>query len=511
MKRRLLPIALLTALAAPASAQAPAELAPIDTEVYVHIEGFNDWIGVIAEGPRGEEKRDALEDSPQWQTLLALLEMDTDTFLATYFGGDVVIFGPEAQENGPGVIFTQVAPGDAEFARERLFLEAVANVGDATLYRTADGGGFIAIADGWVGLCGVHAGDYMVAVLEGLGDAESLADSPSYTHWTGLLPDERTITMFVNGGVDESHALGVTRVGNGMDVAYFGKSAGFDVLLSMLGETAVADFGPLPSSTIAAASFNLVSAGDAAQQAELMDGLNMLATPASFTDDILPMLGTPTVLFVGSVSGDSVEPAVGLDLPVLGLAVKMDDDAVASDLTGMMDKTMLLMNLATAEWGVDPIRFERGSYEDSRYHVAHIGKPLAQQSGWPELEPMQVVYGQVGDFYVVCTQELFFRQCVDAERAGVPFRMRLEGPVHELAETPILAVTFRPDGYADLLRTWQGFVADEGIGLGLDVPVIGAELGEAIQVLEQYSLMKMQLWRGEDDLVVGRIQITAPF
>lgn len=514
MKRPLLSLLLLAALTSPglpAAAQAPAELAPIDTEVYVHIEGFNDWVGVIEEGPRGLDAVDQVEDSPQWQLLLALFEMDTDTFLATYFGGDVVIFGPEAQENGQGVIFTQVAPADAEFARERLFLEPVANIGDATLYRTADGGGFIAITDGWVGLCGLEAAEYMMFVLEGLGDNESLADAPGYAHWTGLLPEERTITMFVNGGEEESHALGVTRVGNGMDVAYFGRSAGFDELLSMLGETSIADFGPLPRSTIAAASFNLVSTGDAAQQAELMDGLNMLAAPASFTDDILPMLGTPTVLFVGSVSGDAVEPAVGLDLPVLGLAVKMDDDAVANDLTGMMDKTMLLMNLATAEWGVDPIRFERGSYEGSRYHIAHIGKPMAQQSGWPELEPMQVVYGQVGDYYLVCTQELFFRQCVDAERAGVPFQMQLEGPVHELAKTPILAVTFRPDGYADLLRTWQGFVQNEGPALGLDVPVIGAELGDAIRVLEQYSLMKMQLWRGENDLVVGRIQITAPF
>ncbi|MEM9414172.1 MAG: hypothetical protein AAGA29_01685 [Planctomycetota bacterium] len=510
MNRLLLPIILLTALASPATAQAPAELAPADTQVYLHIDGFNDWLGTLAEGPRGEAMLDKIENAPQWQTLLTLLEMDMDTFLATYFGGDVVLFGPQAQENSSGIVFTQVANNDAAFACDRLFLEAIETIGDATLYRTADGGGCIAITNGWVGLCDIQDLAYMRDVLAGLGDESSLASTTGYAHWTGLLPVERTITMYIAAGEDESHAMGVTRVGNGMDVAYFGKSAGFEELLSMLGETEVADFGPLPATTLAAATFNLV-APDSVETPELMAGLNMLAAPASFTEDILPKLGTPTVLFMGSVDGGETEPAVGLDVPVVGLAVKMDDPQVANDLTAMMDKTMLLANLATAQWGVDPIDFERNTYTDSSYRVAHIGKPLAQQSGWPELEAVQMVYGQVGDYYVVCTQELFFQQCVDAEQAGEPFQMRLEGPVHELAQTPILAVTVRPDGFADLLRTWRSFIEDEGPALGIDVPVVGGELGEMIQMLDQYSLMKMQLWRGEDDLVVGRIQITAPF
>ncbi|MFI4860706.1 MAG: hypothetical protein ACIAXF_08505 [Phycisphaerales bacterium JB063] len=510
MKRLLLPIMLLAIFALPAPAQSPAELAPADTQVYLHIDGFNDWLGVVTQGPRGAEMLEALEDSPRWQGLLALLEMDSPTFFATYFGGDVVLFAPQAQPDGHGVMFTQVALLDAQHAVDRLFLEAIDTIGDTTLYRTADGNGCIAVTDGWVGLCDLQALDYMRSVVAGLEDADSLADTAGYAHWTGLLPVERTITAYVAAGANESHALGVTRVGNGMDVAYFGKSAGFEQVLEMLGETEVADFGPLPAATLAAATFNLV-APDNVELPELMMGLNILAAPASFTDDILPKLGTPTVLFMGSVSGDAVEPAVGLDVPVLGMAVKMDDVLVANDLTGMMDKTMLLANLATAQWGVDPIQFERNTYLDSTYRVAHVGVPLAQQSGWPELEAVQVVYGQVGEYYVVCTQEHFFQQCIDAERAGVPFQMQLEGPVHERAKTPILAVTVRPDGIADLLRTWRSFVEDEGPELGIDVPVVGGELGEMIQILDQYSLMKMQLWRGEDDLVVGRIQITAPF
>ena len=510
MKRLLLPLLFLALLASPIRAQSPVELAPVDTQVYIHVEDFNDWIGFFTEGPRGQAMLDNLEASPQWQVLLALLEMDTATFLATYFGGDVVIFGPQAQENGQGVVFTQVAPDDAQHARENLFLDAVENIGDATLYRTADGGGYIAITDGWVGLCDQQSLEYMRTVLEGLGDAESLADTEGYAHWTGLLPHERTITMYIAGGENETHALGVTRIDHGMDIAYFGKSAGFDPLLAMLGQTDVAGFAPLPASTLAAATFNLI-APDNAQTSELMDGLMMLAAPASFTEDILPKLGTPTVLFLGAISGDDVEPNVDLDIPVVGLALKMEDDTVADDLTAMMDKTMLLANLATAQWGVDPIAFERNTYNNTDYRVAHIGKPLAQQSGWPELEVVQVVYGQVGDFYIVCSQEIFFRQCVDAQQNGQPFQMQLEGPVHERAQTPILAITARPDGIADLLRTWQSFIEAQGPELGLNVPAVGLELGEAIQVLEQYSLIKAQLWRGEDNLVIGRIQITSPF
>lgn len=509
MKRLHRHLLLITALAWPAAlarAQAPAELAPADTQVYLHIADFDTWFDRFTQGPSGQATREEMEQSPQWQVLLALLEMDSETFFATYFGGDVVVFASKAEENAGGVIFSRVELADAEHARDRLFLEAAGRVGAASLYQTADGGGYVAILPGWVALCDAAQLDDLRSVLEGLGDDSSLATTAAFTQWTRLLPDDRGITVYLTTGGDETHALGVSAVDDGLDIAYFGASPAFDELLAMLGESPVADFGPLPADTLAAAAFTLAAPGNA--DAELLAGLDMLAAPASFVGDILPKLGGPSVVFMGAPHGDADD----LSAPVFGMALRMDDDTVADELNAMMDKTMLLANLATLEWETDPVRFHRGEYLGHAYRVADIGTPLAQHTGWPELGAVKVVYGRVGDYFLVCTEEPFFQQCVDAHRGEAPLRARFDGPIHDRATTPILSIAMQPEGLADMMRTWQQVLGNEGLGLELelDVPLVQSELGQNIELLDQFDAMTMQLWRGDDGLVAARIVMTTP-
>jgi len=501
---------LLAAIAwptAPARAQSPAELAPADTQVYLHIADFDVWFDRFTQGPSGQATRAEMEQSPQWQVLLALLEMDSETFFATYFGGDVVIFAPEAREDAGGFIFSRVELADAEHARDRLFLEPAGAVGDAALYQTADGGGYVAILPGWVALCDAAQLDDLRAALDGLGGGDRLASHADFAEWTGMLPDDRGITVYLAAGEHETHALGITAADAGLDIAYFGASPAFDELLAMLGESPAADFGPLPADTLAAAAFTLAAPGNTGDD-ELLAGLDMLAAPASFVGDILPKLGGPSVVFMGDAGADADEPG----LPVLGMALRMDDDTVADDLNAMMDKTMLLANLATLQWETDPVRFNRGEYLGNSYRVADIGGPLAQHTGWPEFASVKVVYGRVGDYFMVCTDEPFFKQCVDTHRGEAPLHARFAGPVHDRAATPILSIAMQPEGLADMMRTWQQVLGNEGLGLNLelDVPLVQSELGQNIQLLDQFDAMTMQVWRGDDGLVAARILMTTP-
>ena len=50
----------------------------------------------------------------------------------------------------------------------------------------------------------------------------------------------------------------------------------------------------------------------------------------------------------------------------------------------------------------------------------------------------------------------------------------------------------------------------EAIADGQDMPIQTEHAKDVVRMLQQYSLVKMQVWTGEDGLVLGRAQLTAP-
>ncbi len=498
------------ALAGPASAQSPAELAPADTAVFVHISEPADWFGDLTQGPLGEKFRDQVETAEGSGDLLAALGMNLNEFMDAYFGGDVVLLSPGGDDD-IGVLFTKVADDQRDHAIDSLFLKRNGEIAGNAMYVGPDGDGVFVMTDDWVAMCDLNSVEYLTSVLSQADGAPRLADTDFYRKWTRELPGERAMTALVYESEDAQHALGVVRKGKGLDATYLGTSPDFDELMGMLGETDVAEFGPLPADTIAAVSFNLEANDEMRQQ---FAGLDPFLRGKSFVDDILPKLDPTTLLFMGSVAGDSVDPKVDVEVPVVGLALKMNDDSVATDLAGMLDIAVVFANLAIAEFQAGPVNQRTATYKGSSFQVAEVGKPIAQGIEFPELAPMQIVYGQVGDYFIVCTQEQFFKQCVDANAGGKPMRIDVEGPAHRLAKTPVLAVTARPDGFGRLLLSWVKMLDEKGLpdvlAAEVDAPVDTETLFDVVQLMQQYSLMKMQVWSGDDGLVIGRAQLTPP-
>lgn len=497
-----------------ATAQSAAQLAPADAEVFIHLDGPDEWFAALADGPMGDRLREQIETESDFGILLALLGMDFDQFMASYFGDEVVIVGPDADEDDDtGIIFTKVDQPNREHVIDSFALQRAGDIAGSPMYVSDDGNGYFIMMQDWLAFCDLASLEYLQAVLERDEIAPSLADTESYSYWTGMLPDDRAATVLILNNDEDSHALGVTRSGKLMDMTYVGRSPDFDNMMLMLGDTDTADFGPLPADTLAAISFNLKADANDQDTNELLDGLDVLAAPTSFTNDILPKLEAPTLVFLGSVAGGDI--GLEVDLPVAGFAVKMNDPTAATDLQVMMDRLVLLANLATAEWQAGPIPFRAEQYNGASMRIAEIGKPVAKFAEWPELEPVQLVYGQVGDYYVVCTQEQYFKDCVDANAGGKPLRMREEGPGHPMAVAPIMVMSARPDGFAQLLRTWLPLIEEGELPneLEMDIQAPGAlsEFREFIQLIEQYSSLKLQLWRGEDGLLIGRGQLVPPF
>lgn len=492
-----------------ARAQAPAELAPANIPLYIHVDSPAEWFVDLTQGPLGQKLRDSIETNEGSGDLLAALGMNTDQFMSAYFGSDVVILGPGQDKDG--VIFTKVSQADRAHAITSLALKRQGDIAGNPVYVGPDGGGYIVMMDKWVAMCDLSAVEFLTGILELGPNAPRLGNSERYNKWTRDLPADRAMTLLSSESADEHHAIGVIRDGKGLDATYLGTSPDFDELMSMLGETAVADFGPLPADTIGAMSFNIVANEEMKQK---FQGLDAMLGGKSFVDDVMPKLDPPTLMFMGSVKGDAVEPAVSVEIPTAGMAFRMNDDSVAADLNKMFDSVVMLSNFAIAQYKAGAIPQRDATYKNASYRVAEIGQIVAQGLDFPELAPMQIVYGQVGDYFIVCSQEVFFQQCVDAGAADKGKRIDVEGPVHRLAKTPVIAMTGRPDGLAEVIRTWGVMLQDKGLPEAVagenPAPIDFEGLFDVVTMLQQYSGAKMQVWSGDDGIVIGRAQLTAP-
>lgn len=501
-------------LQAPAWAQSPAELAPADTSVFIHINEPADWFAEMTEGPLGEKWRTMVEEAEGSGDLLAALGMNVDQFMDAYFGGDVVVLGQgdDADGNdGPGVIFTKVNQADRDHAIESLFLKKAGDIAGNPVYTGEDGDGYIVMTENWVAMCDLNSYAYLQSILTQPDNAPRLADSETYAKWTKELPEDRSMTMLAIESADSQHAMGIVRKGKGLDATYLGTSPDYDEMMAMLGETSVAEFGPLPADTISAITFNIEPTGEARAG---MDKLNMLIGGKSLVDDVLPKLDAPTVLFMGAVAGNAVNPAVSVQVPVGGMAFKMNDATVANDMDMMFDNVVMLANVAVMGFEAGLIPQRTAEYGGATFKVAEVGKPIAQGIEFPELAPMQIVYGTIDDYYVVCTQEQFFKQCVDANKAGKNMRIEIEGKPHRLAQTPVLAMNAEPDRFGSLMLSWINLLDKKGLPEAIagenPMPIQTDHARDVVRMLQQYSLVKMQVWTGEEGLVIGRAQLTAP-
>ena len=502
-------------LQARAWAQSPAELAPADTPIFIHVNELSNWFGELTDGPIGQKWRTEIQKAQGSGDLLTALGMNVDQFMDAYFGGDVVILGTgnnaEGKE-GPGAIFTKVDQADRNRAIESLGLTKVDAIAGNPVYTGADGDGYIVMTDNWVAMCDLDSYEYLQSVLTQADNAPRLADSETYMRWTKGLPADRSMTLLAIENETSQHAIGVVRKGKGMDATYLGTSPDYDDMMAILGETSVAEFGPLPAEA-SAITFNIKSSAESRTE---LDKLDLLMGGKSFVDDLLPKLDAPTVLFASSVPGNNVDPNVDVQVPVMGMAFKMNDPAAAIYLDAIFDSSVMLTNFAVVNFEAGLIPQRTSEYGGSTFKVAEIGKPLAAGVEFSEIAPIQIVYGVVGDYYIVCTQEVFFKQCVDANKAGKAMRIEIEGKPHRLAKTPVLAMNAQPDRFGSFMLSWvKLFEANKQLpqalgGQAFSDPETIEALKDVAAMFQQYALVKMQLWTGEDGIVIGRAQLTAP-
>lgn len=442
--------------ASTALAQEAARLVPASAAIYIEINDLAGLRKAWSNDPLSTFLRNNLPVPPTegFDDVQKVMGLTSDQIIDRFFGvtAALVIFKPGEEE--PGMLITRVSDADAALAIEKLQLKQVDTFGADGAYRgftSPDGKANIAIGGGWVIVSQPKHTAAARAVLE--GSKKTLADQPTFKAWTARLPaGQRAATIFVNPREDHVHVLGVYRKGRDLTLQYRGKSPELDALASHVGNGQALDLGPLPASTIAAINLNLKPvAGPGTRQ------LNRLFPGKTFDKDIAPYLAAPALFFLGEVPGDKINPNPGLSLPVVGAAIKITDPKVADDLSQAINGLIIVANFAAAKWELPLVEVKELAHSGASYRSANIGAALAKRADRDELKPVTLTYGRVGDWYIVCTHDDFFTQCIDADLDSARKLTASDAftrmPVKD-REAPVATAVLRPKALAAHIETW---------------------------------------------------------
>ncbi len=450
---------------APSQAQVGAKLAPADAGVMIQVDDLAKLRADWEKDPLVKmvlERTGIANGNEGWDLIKTVMGMDTGQILDTYFGKRIVLIAEEEGDGKPGVILSEVTPQHAQLAIERLGLIPQGKAGDFELFTTADDKGQFAFSDGWMAMCDIAHLDYMTQVLERDPQAPSLADQAEYKALVSKLPKQHSALVFVRKPAEqEVHALSLQTRERSITVHYAGQpgAKGRDFL--QLNHTGTVTTGPLPASTLGVMAMNLFTADMPLENERMLD---RLIAPRTVRKDVLPKLAGPVLLALAEEkpSADQPQNANGRPQAVLALAIELVDASVATDFKRLLDGALLLLNLQSAQWGTEPVAMNDQTYAGAAFRVADVGPMLADRAQRPELENMQLVYGQVGSWFMLTTSRAYFEKCLDAAaeptqrfKPGTNLLTLIDDSAIKAA--PLGLMTLQPQPLAAHLQQWIKF------------------------------------------------------
>jgi len=492
----------------------PAKLAPADANAFIRI---NDLAKLRADWENDplaeylEDQMPAHQEPQAWRDIQAMLGLSGEQIVDRYFGQVLALFAKGAGEKPPGLVVSHVKPDHAKHAIEKLDLQSLGQFGKFELYEPPDGNGRIAYGDSWMAMGDVKHDTFIRKALTQAGQGKSLADDDQFKKWTAMLPANPTAMAFMRDpDKGETHAVAAERIGKrDVKLSYVGHSPKLGELYGKLGDAKATTFGPLPGSTIAAMSLNIHDRNPDKRMTEVFD---RILAPKTFEKDVLPKLSAPAVGFLGELKSDEVEPAAGFSVPVVGWAIHMKDDSAANDLNRLMNTGMTFINLATLNWGVEPVAITQGKLGDVTYTTADVGKALAQKSGRKGVAgAVKITFGQVGDWYIVASHEKFFRACAKAANGGASsLASSQDFKAVKLKEHDgaVMSGFVRAPQLSAHIQTWLDYGRPRypDVFADADQTVPDRKVGRAVRglkvlsgILKHYQSFSLQAYRGDED------------
>ncbi len=449
--------ALLTSLV---HAESPADLAPDKAGVFVQIDDAAGLRKAYENDPLVKYLQKMLpnEGKPgDWVALEKMLGLTSEQIVDRFFGKSAAFVAERPEDGGPWMLMSRVTEAEHKLAVEKLGLQFINEVNGYKAYRTSDDSARMAFGKEWMVIAEKRHERIIGDVLKQADGFAPLSKDKQFAAQIAKLPADRVaFALLRDSSKGELHSFALTR--NGLDAAlhYAGQSPQATPLFDLMGDAKATDFGPLPASTLAAVTLNL-------DKIKLEDtaAIDRLLTPRKFETDIAPKLAAPVLLFAGQVDPAEMERKPDMPLPALGVAIRLRDRSVAIDLDRVLDSVVTIANVGTIQWQTAPIALRHVTYQQGddavAYRVADFGTMLAQRTQRPELAPIRVTYGRIGDWYVITTQHAFFKACLKTQTD--PTTALANSPAfRELglqnAQRPIGAAFVRTEPVADMMTAW---------------------------------------------------------
>lgn len=398
------------------NAPSPATMAPADAAIYLEVRNLTQLHKQFEQDPLTALLREQLPMARQpkeWAQVQAIMGMRSPELIERYLGTTAALVLEAAHDGAPGAVITRVSPDDARYMANALDMRPAGSVGNVPIQQTRDAKLQTAYHNSWLAFTGGEHKVYLENLLTTAAKGDTLAASELFKAWTDRLPGDRQVTLFARPNMPDAgiHAASLHRDTAGMSMHYVGEMPKLKEQIFTIANEGNVAWGPLPETTVAAMTLNVErdTPGN-----PLLDRLVM---PKSFANDVRPHIGAPAIVFLGEVPGSQTKPAVDFHVPALGVAIHMSDPAVAADLDIMFDRLMIWANVATANWGVAQISLDK----HEGYQVADLGTPLSQRTGRHELKPVRLTAGAIGEWYVICTQDEFFKACQATQKGGRTF------------------------------------------------------------------------------------------
>lgn len=424
----------------------PAALAPADARFYLHVDNLAD-AELRGRDPLAAWAWKSL-NKLNWPDNLAgaakKLDLTRDEMLARYFGQTLAIVEQKKLGSYGIVYISRADSSDLRRLPKLLKLTPIepGEIGPFQIYVTRGKERkrlIMAIGDQWLLVAPeedhAHIRRTITAVAEHQvlprhqgeptpGSAPML-DEPTFRAVLAKTEAKPTSRMFIRNSTDTSRqAMAIVPDGEQMAVHYTASSEKFKTLGPIAAGDSI-DFGPLPANAvITAATLNV---GLPAASPSTQSAVNALAFPNNFENDIQPRLAAPVIAFLAQMPATSVKPTPDMSVPVFGLALKLKDRGVSERLDDMLRRAHSLF--ALSELNVIKSLFGGARvvrYGDVRYTVLDFGTALSAKVKDPFFASLmrlpnaagfsKLCFGRIGDWYVICSQETFFRQCVAAAK-----------------------------------------------------------------------------------------------
>ena len=547
----------------------PAALAPADARFYVRVDGLSD---------RELRSRDPLA-AWTWRMLTKLswpdtfdsaaqsLELTPTQVLERYFGQTVAIVEQKKMGRYGMAYISRVDRSDLRRLPKLLKLTSIepGEIGPFHMYVTPGDDRhrmIVAIGRQWLVVAEeedhAHLRRLLTAVAEHrvlprtagqpMPGSEALLDDATFRAVIAKAEAAPSSTLFIRNATDTArHAMAIVPAGEQMAVHYTATSEKFKTLGPINAGDSI-DFGPLPAEAVVTAA--TINVGLPATSESTRSAVNALAFPGNFESDIQPRLASPVIAFLARLPADSLKPATDTSVPVFGLALKLKDRNVSARLDEMLRRAHSLV--ALSELNVIKSLFGGArvvKYGDVRYTVLNFGSSLSAKVKDPVFASLmrlpnaagfnKLCFGRIGDWYVVCSQETFFRQCVAAHedpQKAIGVDRAFTGVPFESKPQLLMSALLRAPEMASMLEEARGFwkrfeeaAARKAVqptpavasktppaksAAATISPLLGRRSKEFDQPLEWIAhafksrhSFYVQLWRESDEAVRGRLQL----